>query len=139
MTKKRKLFPEQLEPLNIIEVNRAYEEWVDEDDGTDDYPTIGEVMAVRFGTLKPNYIQDPDPNVPRGRVIIADHDHNVYSDSTGVLGIAGHCGLCNAEIGPHNQSFHNIPNSCIIYLRQQIEALQSLNSSTTFDREGMTS
>lgn len=53
MTKKRtdhkRRTPYPLEELDPNEVDKAYQEWIDEDDGTDDYPSLGEILAVRFG------------------------------------------------------------------------------------------
>lgn len=49
MTKRKKVEYKMLEPLDPKEVDRAFDEWRNEDDGTEDYPSLGEVLAVRFG------------------------------------------------------------------------------------------
>lgn len=38
-----------LEPLEVDELRQAIAEWHAEDDGTDDYPDLADVLAVRFG------------------------------------------------------------------------------------------
>ncbi len=38
-----------LEEISADLINEAHAQWVAEDDGTDDYPTLGEVLSVRFG------------------------------------------------------------------------------------------
>ena len=44
--------PYQLEELDPKEIDKAYQEWMDEDDGSEDYPSLGEVLAMRFGRPK---------------------------------------------------------------------------------------
>jgi len=62
MTKKnpKRQKPYPLEPLDPAELDKAIAEWRAEDDGSDDYPTLGEVLAERFGApRKPLAVQEP--------------------------------------------------------------------------------
>ncbi len=41
-----------LEAINPEDIDQALDQWRDEDDGADDYPSFGEIVAVRFGVPK---------------------------------------------------------------------------------------